>query len=139
MNIAPILTLLLLFSQITTLFGGVPEDSIHGEWGFTFVEAGFTRSGAVYLGPKGEYEERGWIADIVNGEEQGKRIWFRIQGRWELVDDSVVVTVIKSNAPKYIQAGSIIKFKIFKVTESDITYINTATNKVYKAPKIDEP
>ncbi len=131
-----ILMFIFLSAAATPLYGAITEDSIRGQWAFKFTSDGFSRSTSSSFRPKGEYSENGTIAITVDGRELKPEIPFRIQGRWELNEETVVITVTNSTAPKFIQVGSVLEFKLHKVTETEMYYEATPTRIIYKSPKI---
>lgn len=131
-----ILAFLCLSLGTTPLFGDIFADSIRGEWVFEFATDGFSRTTSSSFRPKGDYSENGTIAIVINGREQKPEIPFRIRGRWELKEETVVISVTNSTAPKFIPVGSILEFKLHKVTETDIYYEATHTRKIFKGSRI---
>lgn len=132
-------SLLFVCLLVTPLVGGVTEDKIQGQWAFKFIESGFNKSSSTSFLPKGEFRENGTIAITMNGREEKPEVPYRIRGKWELDDETVVITVSHSTARHFIEVGSVIKINLHKVTDMEMLYEATPERIIRRSPRIGSP
>ncbi|MBC8127522.1 MAG: hypothetical protein H8M99_10325 [Gloeobacteraceae cyanobacterium ES-bin-144] len=128
---------LLPFILAQSLFAEISNKQLEGYWKFLLKDEGIVISSVSSYLPNGQYTDEGSVVMTMGDKEQ--KLSYGIIGRWELVEDNLVITVSESTAPQLYPKGMIIKSKITKITEKQMTFISELDKKEYIATRTVNP
>ena len=87
--------------------------------------------------PNGQFTDEG--SGVITIGEKEEKLSYSVLGRWELVGETLIITVAESSAPQLYPEGMIIKSKITKVSDKQMTFISELDKKKYTAIRTVNP
>ena len=128
-----------IFSLILaqSLVAEITSKELQGYWKFLLKDEGIAISSVSSYLPNGQYTDEGSVVMTMGEKEQ--KLSYGIVGRWELAGDNLVITVTESSAPQLYPEGMIIKSKITKISDKEMTFISELDKKEYTATRTVSP
>ena len=128
---------LLPFILAPLLFAEITSKQLEGYWKFSLKDEGIAISSISSYLPNGQYTDEGSVVMTMGDKEE--KVSYGIIGRWELIGDNLVITVSESSAPQLYPKDMVIKSKITKITEDQMTFISEVDKKEYTAARTVNP
>jgi len=120
-----------------SLIAEITSKQIEGYWKFSLNEEGIEISSVSSYLPTGQFTDEG-TGVIVIGEKEEK-LTYSILGRWELVGDILTITITESSAPGLYPEGMIIRSKVTKISDKQMTFISDVDKKEYTTTRTVNP
>lgn len=128
---------LFFFVLAQALFAEVSTKQLEGYWKFSLKDEGIAISSISSYLPNGQYTDEGTVVMTMGDKEQ--KLTYGIIGKWELLGDNLIITVTESTAPQIYPEGMIIKSKVAKITNEQMTFISDLDKKEYAATRTLNP
>jgi len=119
------------------LLAEITSKQIQGFWKFVIEDEGIKISSISAYLPKGVFTDEGSVVMTLGEDEE--KLSYSIIGQWELEDDTLIITVTKSSAPQLYPKGMIIRSKVTKASDKEMTFVSELDDKEYKVIRTVNP